>query len=69
MTSGYLTRYIIENFIRIQLDTYGYGDVTIHYDENQTWVLYQHGNLVGKATYDLENILIQVKPTTFQIKP
>jgi len=62
MTSGHSMWHVMENFIRIQLDDWGYGDVTMHYDEKQTWVLYRHGNLVGKASYDLENIIIQVKP-------
>lgn len=62
MTSGYLTKYIIWNYIRVELDTWGYEDVTMHYDENQTWVLYRHGNLVGKAKYDLENVIIEIKP-------
>lgn len=54
--------HVMENFIRIQLDTYGYDDVMMLYDEKQTWVLYRHGNLVGKAKYDLENIIIEVRP-------
>lgn len=62
MTSSHSMWYVMENFIRIQLDTYGYEDVTMHYDERETWVLYRQGNLVGKAKYDLENIIIQVKP-------
>lgn len=62
MTSGHSMWHVMENFIRIQLDDWGYGDVTIHADEKTTWVLYRHGNLVGKASYDLDNIIIQVKP-------
>lgn len=53
-------RHIIANFVRIELDTYGYEDVTMHYDENQTWVLYRNGTLVGKAYYTLENVIIEV---------
>ena len=52
----------MENFIRIQLDTYGYGDVRMIYDEKETWLLYREQNLVGKAKYDLKNIIIEVKP-------
>jgi len=62
VTSGHSMWHVMENFIRIQLDTYGYDDVTMLYDEKQTWVLYRHGNLVGKAKYDLENIIIEVRP-------
>lgn len=61
MTSSHSMWHVMENFIRIQLDTYGYGDVTIHADEQTSWVLYRHGNLVGKAFYDLENVVIQLK--------
>jgi hypothetical protein len=52
----------MENFIRVQLDDMGYGDVNMRYDERQNWVLYRHGNLVGRAYYNLENIIIEVKP-------
>jgi len=62
VTSGHSMWHVMENFIRIQLDTYRYDDVTMLYDEKQTWVLYRHGNLVGKAKYDLENIIIEVRP-------
>ena len=62
MTSSHSMWHVMENFIHIQLDTYGYDDVTMLYDEKQTWVLYRHGNLVGKAKYDLENIIIEVRP-------
>ena len=62
MTSGYSMWHVMENFIRIELDTWGYEDVTMHYDENQTWVLYRYGNLVGQAKYDLENVIIEIKP-------
>ena len=54
--------HVMENFIRIQLDTYGYGDVRMIYDEKETWLLYREQNLVGKAKYDLKNIIIEVKP-------
>lgn len=54
--------HVVENQIRIQLDDYGYGDVKMIADEKYSWVLYRHGNLVGKAKYDLENIIVQIKP-------
>lgn len=61
MLAGISVRNIIENHIRMCFDDYGYGDVTIHADEKTTWVLYRHGNLVGKASYDLDNVIIQLK--------
>ena len=54
--------HVVENFLRIQLDDYGYGDVKMIADEKYSWVLYRNGDLVGKAYYDLENIIIEVKP-------
>lgn len=62
MTSGTSMWHVVENQIRIQLDDYGYGDVKMIADEKYSWVLYRHGNLVGKAKYDLENIIVQIKP-------
>lgn len=62
MTSGTSMWHLVENFIRIHLDDYGYEDVTIHADEKHSWVLYRHGNLVGRAYYDLENVIVQIKP-------
>lgn len=62
MTSGTSTWHIMENFIRIQLDDYGYEDVKMIADEKHSWVLYRNGNLVGKAYYDLENVIVQIKP-------
>ena len=61
MTSGHSMWHIMENFIRIQLDTYGHEDLVMYADEKYSWVLYRHGNLVGKAYYDLENVIIEVK--------
>lgn len=62
MTSGTSMWHVVENQIRIQLDDYGYGDVKMIADEKYSWVLYRNGDLVGKAYYDLDNIIVQIKP-------
>lgn len=66
MITGYSVHHILKNFIRMHLDDYGYEDVTIHHDrldpQNDTkWALYRHGNLVGKARYDLNSVIIEIK--------
>jgi hypothetical protein len=61
MISGIYVKYILENELRIYLDDYGYSDVSIEDDEAHSWVLYRDGNLVGRASYDLNNILVEIK--------
>lgn len=61
MTSGTSTWHIMENFIRIELDTYGYPEVRMLADEKYSWVLYRDGNIVGKAYYNLDHVIIEVK--------
>jgi len=41
MTSGTSMWHVVENFLRIQLDDYGYGDVKMIADEKYSWVLYR----------------------------
>lgn len=61
MTSGYSMRHIIKNFIRIQLDDYGAGDVRM-VETDAGWKLYESGKAVGKAYYTLDNVIIEYRP-------
>jgi hypothetical protein len=61
MIAGISIKHILENALRVDLDDHGYGDVDIHNDDEHAWVLYRDGNLVGKASYDLNNIFIEIK--------
>ena len=62
MKAGICVRHIIANHIRVDLDDHGYGDVDMVEDEKYSWVLYRHGNLVGSAKYDLDHIILEIKP-------
>lgn len=61
MIAGISIKHILENAIRIDLDDHGYGDVDIRNDEEYSWVLYRHGNLVGKAYYTMNHIFLEIK--------
>ena len=61
MKAGISIKYILENALRVDLDDHGYGDVDIKDDEEHSWVLYRNDNLVGKASYDLNNIFLEIK--------
>lgn len=54
-------RHIIKNFIRIQLDDYGAGDVRM-VETDAGWKLYENGKAVGKAYYTLDNVIIEYRP-------
>lgn len=62
MKTGICVRHVIANHIRIDLDDHGYGNVEMFEDEAHSWVLYRDGNLVGSAKYDLDHIIIEIKP-------
>lgn len=61
MTSGHSMRHIIANFVRIQLDDYGAGDVRM-VETDAGWKLYENGKIVGKAYYTLDNVIIEYRP-------
>lgn len=58
MTSGHSTRHIIKNFVRIQLDDYGAGEVRM-VETDTGWKLFKDGKLIGKAYYTLDNVIIK----------
>lgn len=61
MTSGHSIRHIIRNFVRVQLDDYGAGDVRMTEADNG-WTLYENGKKVGKAYYTLDTVIIEYRP-------
>lgn len=62
ITSGTSMWHIVENYVRIFLDDYGYGDIKMISDEKHSWTLKRDGVVVGKAHYDIENVIVQIKP-------
>lgn len=54
--------HIIENVIRIELDTYGYGDLKMIADEKYSWKLYRDTDQVGTAYYNIEHVIIKILP-------
>lgn len=62
MTSGYCVRTIMRDSLRIQLDDYGFEDVSFEHDDKYSWVLSRGDQPVGRAYYTMDHIIIEIKP-------
>ncbi len=62
MIAGLSVKHLLANQVRIDLDDHGLGDVEIQEVAGPHWTLHRGGVQVGIAYYDLEHIIVKIKP-------
>jgi hypothetical protein len=62
MIAGISVKHLLENFLRVDLDDHDMGDLEIRDTAGPHWTLHREGVQVGTARYDLEHIIIEIKP-------
>jgi hypothetical protein len=61
MISGIYMRPVVSNYVRVDLDDQGYGDVEMVENGDYSWLLYRNGEVVGSAEYDVNYIILKIK--------
>lgn len=62
MKAGLSVKHLLANQVRVDLDDHGYGDIEMREEEGPNWTLYREGTKVGSAFYNLDCIVIEIKP-------
>ena len=62
MITGISVKHILANALRVDLDDHGLGELEIRDATGPHWTLHREGVQVGVAGYDLEHIIIEIKP-------
>lgn len=62
MIAGISVKHLLANQVRIDLDDHGMGEIEIRDEPGPHWTLHREGVQVGTARYDLEHIIIEIRP-------